>query len=244
MKYLFFDIECANPRFNSICTFGYVLTDEFFTIIDQRDILINPETGYDKYVVKNILHYPVELLNAQMPFPCFYDEIRAMMSDDDTVVFGFSISNDIRFLNETCIRYRLPALNYTFFDVQKLFGDYAKVSDQAGIEKAYEVLSLGKPEIVHRSDEDARATMEILKALVAISGETSIEFLAKKSECSGTNQGFIETWNIQGKEPINHKKNHYKTLMLRAKKRKEAKMKKEAQENNDTPVTQDVGTHD
>ncbi len=233
MKYLFFDIECANPRFNSICTFGYVMTDEFFNVIGQRDILINPETGYDKYVVKNILHYPVELLNAQMPFPCFFDEIRSMMSDEETVVFGFSISNDIRFLNETCIRYRLPSLSYTFYDVQKLFGEYANVSDQASIEKAYEVLSLGKPEIVHRSDEDARATMEILKALVRVSGESSVEYLAKRASCSGVNANFIEKWKLSQKPPINHKKNHYKTLMLRAKKKKEAKEKKEADKKNE-----------
>jgi DNA polymerase III alpha subunit (gram-positive type) len=236
VKYLFFDIECANPKFNSICTFGYVTTDEYFNVTEQRDILINPETGYDKYVVKNILHYPVELLNAQMPFPCFYDELRELMSAEDTVVFGFSISNDIRFLNETCIRYRLPALNYTFYDVQKLFGEFANVTDQASIEKAYEVLGLGKPDIVHRSDEDARATMEILKALVNHSAETSIEYLAKKINCSGTNRNFIEKWNIEGKNSINHKKNHYKTLMLRAQKRKEAQLKKEAEKKAETLV--------
>lgn len=221
VKYLFFDIECANPRFNSICTFGYVLTDENFTVLDSRDILINPETSYDKYVVKNILHYPTELLNSQMPFPCFFDEIRAMMCGEDTVVFGFSISNDIRFLNETCIRYRLPAMNYTFYDVQKLFGEYAKMNDQAGIEKAFEVLSLGKPEIVHRSDEDARATMLILKTLVALCGVSSVEYLAKNAHCSGSNRNFVEKWNIENKRPVNHKKNHYKTAMLRAKKKKE-----------------------
>lgn len=240
MNFLFFDIECANPRFNSICTFGYVMTDEFFNVIDSRDILINPETSYDKYVVKNILHYPTELLNQQMPFPCFYDEIKELMSQNDTVVFGFSISNDIRFLNETCIRYRLPSLTYTFYDVQKLFGDYAKVSDQAGIEKAYEVLSLGKPEIVHRSDEDARATMEILKALVALHGSSSIAYLAKHDDCSGTNCNFIEKWNAKGKEPINHKKNHYRTLMLRAKKKREAKKQKKEEDGVNTPIPIDT----
>ncbi len=226
MKYLFFDIECANPRFNSICTFGYVLTDEDFTVLDKRDILINPETSYDKYVVKNILHYSTELLNAQMPFPCFFDEIRDMMSDNDTVVFGFSISNDIRFLNETCIRYRLPSLTYTFYDVQRLFGQYAKVTDQAGIEKAFELLLLGKPDGVHRSDEDAYATMLILKALVKESNMSSVAFLVKHPDCSGTNDNFIERWNDKSRMPINHKKNHYKTMMQRAKKKKEAEMKK------------------
>ena len=34
MKYLFFDIECAN-RLNKICEFGYVLTDENFNILKK-----------------------------------------------------------------------------------------------------------------------------------------------------------------------------------------------------------------
>lgn len=226
MKYLFFDIECANPRFNSICTFGYVLTDDHFRVIAQEDVLMNPETGYDKYVIKNILHYSVEELDAHMPFPCFYDSIKELMCGDDTVVLGFSVSNDIRFLNETCIRYRLPSLNYRFYDVQKIYGEYVKVKDQTSIEKAGETLHLDKPFFVHRSDEDARITMEILKAICAEKNMEIHEVLKAFSTCGGANRNFVETWDEEGKAPINHKKNHFKKMMLRAEKRK----KKEALE--------------
>ena len=230
MRYLFFDIECANPKFNSICTFGYVLTDENFRVIEQRDILMNPETGYDKYVIKNILRYPTEELDSQMPFPCYYDEIGQLMCSPETVVLGFSISNDIRFLNETCIRYRMPSLNYRFYDVQKIYGDYAKVQDQASIETAGEVLQLNKPFFVHRSDEDARITMEILKAICVAKGMTLCELLNDASDCGGKNYNFIETWDIDGKQPINHKKNHYKKKMLLAQKRKKKEAEKAAKE--------------
>ena len=37
MRYLFFDIECSEGR--SICSFGYVLTDCVFNIIEKKDIL-------------------------------------------------------------------------------------------------------------------------------------------------------------------------------------------------------------
>ena len=190
MRYLFFDIECANPKFNSICTFGYVLTDENFMEIEQKDILMNPETGYDKYVIKNILRYSTEELDSQMPFPCFYDEIEDLMCAPDTVVLGFSISNDIRFLNETCIRYRLPSLNYRFYDVQKIYGDYVKAQDQTSIEKAGEALHLNKPFFVHRSDEDARITMEILKAISLEKGLSLAELLQESTECGGTNRRY------------------------------------------------------
>lgn len=226
MRYLFFDIECANPKFNSICTFGYVITDENFDVIEQRDVLMNPETGYDKYVIKNILRYSTEELDSQMPFPCYYDEIEQLMCASDVVVLGFSISNDIRFLNETCIRYRMPSLNYRFYDVQKIYGDFAKVQDQASIETAGEVLHLNKPFFVHRSDEDARITMEILKAICVEKGMTLPLLLAEASSCGGKNQNFVETWDVEGKQPINHKKNHYKKKMLLAKKRKKKEEEK------------------
>lgn len=220
MRYLFFDIECANPKFNSICTFGYVLTDENFVELAQEDILMNPETGYDKYVIKNILHYSAEELDSHMPFPCFYDGIHDLMCAHDTVVLGFSISNDIRFLNETCIRYRLPSLNYRFFDVQKIYGDYVKVKDQTSIEKAGETLHLDKPFFVHRSDEDARITMEILKAICHEKNTSLSVLLEEFSACGGNNRNFIETWDVEGKTAINHKKNHEKKRKLLAEKRK------------------------
>ena len=236
MKYLFFDIECANPKYNSICTFGYVITDENFGVIEQRDILMNPETGYDKYVIKNILRYPTEVLDAQMPFPCYYDEIEQLMCAPETVVLGFSISNDIRFLNETCIRYRLPSLNYRFFDVQKIYGDYAKVQDQASIETAGEVLHLDKPFFVHRSDEDARITMEILKAICIEKGKTLSALLESTVSCGGKNYNFIETWDIEGKQPVNHKKNHYKKKRLLAEKRRKKEDENLAKQGENTEL--------
>ena len=42
MEYIFFDIECANC-FNGdgkICSFGYVITDRFFNILEKEDIVL------------------------------------------------------------------------------------------------------------------------------------------------------------------------------------------------------------
>ena len=40
MKYLFFDIECANcyDGVGKICEFGYVLTDEYFTVLEEESL--------------------------------------------------------------------------------------------------------------------------------------------------------------------------------------------------------------
>ena len=52
MKYLFFDIECANSfdGVGKICEFGYVLTDENLNVIKQGIHLINPDAEFDWYV--------------------------------------------------------------------------------------------------------------------------------------------------------------------------------------------------
>jgi hypothetical protein len=63
MKYLFFDIECANRDStgrNQIYSFGYILADENMHILErEKDILINPNVKqWDRNVVKEILAYP------------------------------------------------------------------------------------------------------------------------------------------------------------------------------------------
>ena len=44
MNYLFFDIECADGT--HMCSFGYVLVDEKFNILEKDDILINPKCAF------------------------------------------------------------------------------------------------------------------------------------------------------------------------------------------------------
>ena len=41
-KYLFFDIESIDRKSRFTCTFGYVLVDKDFNVIESDDILINP----------------------------------------------------------------------------------------------------------------------------------------------------------------------------------------------------------
>ena len=51
-SYLFFDIECANcfGGVGKMCSFGYVLTDEDFNVIDSQDVAMNPEAEFDWYL--------------------------------------------------------------------------------------------------------------------------------------------------------------------------------------------------
>ena len=53
MRYVFFDIECADGGKGSICSFGYVICDEEFREIESDDIIINPDSAYK---LRNVLH--------------------------------------------------------------------------------------------------------------------------------------------------------------------------------------------
>lgn len=213
MNYLFIDTECANPKYGSICTFGYLITDENFMKIESDDILINPETAYDAYVIRNILHYTSKELDSNMPFPCYYDRIKALLHRKGTLVFGFSLSNDIRFLNETCMRYKLPSLNCSFYDIQKIFSEYMHSKNEVSIENAVKSLGIAVKTLMHRSDEDARASMEIAKAICGRAGLPLHGLVKALPACSGKNKDFIESWNSENIKMIDHKTEHNKRLM-------------------------------
>ena len=120
MKYLFFDIEGACPKLSTIATLGYVLTDENFSVIEREDILMNPASKYDWYVLKNLLSYTKAELAKHPKFSAHYEKIKSLLEDGETVVCGYSIVNDLKYLNSECKRYSLPPLRFSFLDVQTL----------------------------------------------------------------------------------------------------------------------------
>ena len=54
MEFLFFDVECANcfGGVGKMCSFGYVLVDSEFNVIETDDIVMNPEAPFDWYLTK------------------------------------------------------------------------------------------------------------------------------------------------------------------------------------------------
>lgn len=51
MKYLFFDLEEATSKNNSlrICEFGYTMIDENFNILEKDNLIINPNINKDEW---------------------------------------------------------------------------------------------------------------------------------------------------------------------------------------------------
>ncbi|MBO5776615.1 MAG: hypothetical protein J6R35_04515, partial [Clostridia bacterium] len=176
MKYLFFDIECSDGK--HICSFGYVLTDSTFKIIEKEDILINPEAIFHTGAwskakrEKNVrdrgitLAYPKEAFLGSPKFPHFYERIRDLLTARNVMVIGFSCDNDARFIMRATEKYKLPYIDYNICDIQRAYREYKEVCDQPALEKVLEDFGVNVSDhVAHRSDEDAEVTMLVAKAM-------------------------------------------------------------------------------
>ena len=169
LRYVFFDIECADGGKGSICSFGYVITDEFFRELESDDIVINPESKFrlaGRSKKPDILFAYTEAEFRKAPtFPAFYGRIRALLESEDQLVIGHSVQDDVSFLCKACERYGLPALKFRFVDSQSLYARVFERTGQVGLDRACEEFSIEKPADVHKSEEDARATMHLVEKI-------------------------------------------------------------------------------
>ena len=183
MNYLFFDIECANCDGGNgkICSFGYVLTDTDFNVLEYKDLLINPKAkfklnGYGKKTYIE-LAYPEETFKASPPFPFYTEKIRSLLCDENNLVFGYAPENDASFLRSEYERYRIKEADFVFHDVQRLFrltvgGDDSQL---CSLTTACEVLCIDTDFMAHKSCDDAYATMLVRKEICRIKGKTPKE---------------------------------------------------------------------
>ncbi|MBQ9131893.1 MAG: 3'-5' exonuclease [Clostridia bacterium] len=189
MKLLFFDMEFANGQVpGSIYSFGYLVTNEEFEVLDEgSDILINPECEWNEYVEQKILAYPKEEVEAAPAFPSHYDFLRELFESVDVAV-GFSVSNDNRALKKDCERYGLDAISYKHFDLEKLCRKQEEHKDAHGLAGYYTAWCGEAPDHQHRSDGDALATMELLRAVCSAKHVTAEMMMIAYPECGGDSQ--------------------------------------------------------
>ena len=196
MKYLFFDIECANCYQNcaKIFSLGYVVTDENFNILHpMEDVLINPRDRFDWYGAKKMMAYPREIFKDMPPVPDFYERFREMFEDEDTMVVGYAVTNDVHFLHDDCRRYGLAPFTYKFYDVQQLYARQPVNNTAKNLEDSLLSWCNIEPQNLHRSDEDAYHTMLIMKAIAAYHGTDLPGLMEMFPDCGGsTKDGVID----------------------------------------------------
>ncbi len=211
MKYLFFDIECANCYNNcaKLFSLGYVITDENFNILHEKeDVLINPKDRFDWYVAKKMMAYPREIFADKPPFPDFYEFFKEMFEDPDTIVIGYAVTNDVHFLQDDCRRYGLEPFTYRFYDVQQIYARQPENNTAKNLEDSLLSWCGIEAENLHRSDEDAYNTMLILKAIAAYHGKNLTEILEEYPDCGGMARGFEIDYAWKKPEEQGKKKRH------------------------------------
>lgn len=197
MKYLFFDIECANcfNGIGKICEFGYVITDESFNEIGRDLLIINPRTEFDWYVAKKMLAYNLATYRAAQDYCHYFDQIKELFVNKDIMVFGHTTESDIKYLNDEARRYGLQYFTCNFYDAKFMYNTFAGLSSKSfGVAKICDELGISRPKHEHRSVDDAYATMLIVKEICSRMNISVIELIERCEDCKGeTSNGVIKT---------------------------------------------------
>lgn len=182
MNYLFFDIECANSfgGIGKICSFGYVLTNQDFTVIESDDLLINPEAVFDWYLfsknAKCRLSHSREEYKMQPDFSKHYPKIRSLLEAKNTVIFGFGCQNDVATIATECIRYERDLIDFNCHDLINPLESFYEM--KGGLGNFVEKLGIPTEGLeFHDSRADAFFTMKVAEKLVKDTGKSLKELI-------------------------------------------------------------------
>jgi len=131
---------------------GYILTDENFNIIKEEDIFFKQE---------KCEQYPY--INSN--FTDYYTYLKEMFTSNEVLVFGWSVSGDLRTLNHEYLALGLKPIFFECYDLQEIFNQ--KLGSKPSLSKANEILGVDTSNIkAHISVNDAKMTMFVLRELV------------------------------------------------------------------------------
>ena len=201
MRYLTFDIESSTgcPNDGSLCSFGYYICNENFDFIEQKDLIFNPLASFRYNIIgknrKVALAYSVKEFKSAERFSAHYNEVKSLFDGAD-IVFGFAVENDVRYLRDACEKFNLPQIEYKFVDVKQLLELYNDEFKDKGLSAIAEALNIEF--IPHRSDEDARVTLLIVKYLCEKHNFTVDELLKYAGIVCGENvsTGFTHMYSL------------------------------------------------
>ncbi len=194
MDLLFIDIECANCKEGGkLCEFGYVLTDNNFNLKQRENLLINPDTEFDPYVIKNMLNFTKSEYENSPKFNYFYDKIFNLLTDKNVIVVGHTIGGDAVHIGDDCIRYKLPTPDFSYVDIVELYKVHTKTVNATSLVKMCAFLGIEEQQNVHSADADAMMTMLVAKALCEKNEITIEQFINNYPQCKGKIYNYAKT---------------------------------------------------
>lgn len=195
MKYLFYDLEYASTKGGlfKICEFGYVLTDETFSVLKRGNCIINPfipRADWDWRVVKKILTRSVSEYEACPTFEKYYDDIKKMILTAD-FVFGHSLNGDAKALNQDCKRYGLPCIEYDFYDIKLFYKKISNTENDTSVANILESLGVEGEQQEHDAESDAYNTMLGLKQMLIKADCSLSELIAMTPEAGDKTENYL-----------------------------------------------------
>ena len=213
MKFLFFDTECSNcfNGIGKICEFGYILTDDNFKVKVKYEIPMSPGRGSNnKFHLRAYgKHKPISLAfdesyyYTQPEFDYYYEEIKKLMEDKDTICFAWSSDNDIQHLYNSCVRYNKEPFKYICYDIQKIFGKYIETSKQKSLKESCLHL-VGATKMMdiqeHLSSDDSKMAMLILEKICELKNIDALTLLQESDYAKDDSIEYMNNFNKHKKE--------------------------------------------
>ena len=195
MKYLFFDLEYATSRggVDKICEFGYVVTDETFKVLDKSNYIINPnidKTEWDYRVLKKLLTRERWEYEDSPTFDKYYEDICELIKDADYIV-GHSLNGDAKALNDDCLRYNLPSIDFEFYDVKEIYKAYVNTRKDTSVSNIKKNLGITGDERAHDAEADAYNTMLEFKEMLSNLEMSFEELLPLVKNVKDKNENYI-----------------------------------------------------
>ena len=213
MEYIFFDIECANcfQGRGKICSFGYVITDEQFNILEKNDILINPHSKFHLFGHKNqpgiTLGYDFETFRHSPDFNYYYKTIRSILTKPNAIKFGFAVMSDAGFIKSECERFSKEQFDYDFIDVQRIYTELKELNNTPGLIKCAQEYGVTDSQEVHKSDDDSYYTMRVMKGICQELNLSAPQVIEKYPHCKCmVVNGELESEFIKYKEALKAQK--------------------------------------
>ena len=170
MNFVFYDVECANcfEGKGKLCSFGYVITDEDFNVIKKEDILIDPNCEFQSFVLKHVIKYKEDDFMDKPRFNMVYKTIKDLLTNPSNISFGFDVSNDLKYINDDCLRYKLPLIKTTSYDIQAFYEMYVGNKEKKSLGGLASLFSIDLSSLSeHNSCDDAMMTMLIMKEIAS-----------------------------------------------------------------------------
>ena len=170
MNLVFYDVECANcyEGRGKLCSFGYVVTDENFKVLKTDDVLIDPNSEFQPYVLRHVIHYREEDFIDKPRFNMVYKTIKDLLTNSKNISFGFDVSNDLKYINDDCLRYKLPLIKTISYDIQAFYEMYVGNKEKKSLGGLAKILGVDISSLTeHNSKDDAMITMLVMKEIAS-----------------------------------------------------------------------------